>query len=126
MNPDDRAALATLKDELGKLQPGAHQVLGTRVPWLLRIVDELDARVLELEAGGVPAVIAKKDAAIAERDAALAKQAEHVAKLEKEKLPDPSEFFRSTEPIEKVKEGAVSPAEDIATPTNAPKNRPQK
>jgi hypothetical protein len=114
MQPADREALAQLEAELQKMPAGVGGPLALRVPWLIRIVKELDTRVLELEAGGIPDVIAAKDALIAERDASMAKTAERLAKLEADKLPDPREYFRSTEPADKVNDDAVSRSSDVA------------
>jgi hypothetical protein len=89
MNADDAAALYELETKLQK--PSSMPAV---VPWLVRVVKELDARVQELEQGGIPAVIAKKDAAIASRDAEMAKLGAQVAKFEKDHLPDPREYYR--------------------------------
>lgn len=118
MTPGDAKALAELKAELQSLfdrgisVPGPH---GHRLPWLIRVVDELDARVCELESGGIPEIIARHDARLAERDAQARTLVAKVAELEALKLPDPNVTFRKLEPADKVNGDAVSDSETIAS-----------
>lgn len=125
MHPDDLAALGVLETEIEKWTQNGRSLSGPfvpRIPWLVRLVKQLNSRVEELEAGGIPEHIAKKDVEIAARDAQLAQAAAKVAELEKLKLPDPNEEFRRREPREnhpqkpaENSDSSLSPAEPIAT-----------
>lgn len=99
MRPDDAAELVKLEDELAKPRRNS-QALGFRIPWLVRLVRELDARVAELEAGDIDEVIDAKNAEIAKRDAHAAELSARLAKLEGDKLPSPDEYYRRTTPKE--------------------------
>lgn len=73
--------------------------------WLRRVVSDLKERVDELEAGGVPEVLARKDAIIAARDAHIAKHSERIALLESTKLPDITKYFRDSLPMKPDESG---------------------
>lgn len=133
LNPDDALALADFDAEMAapKRGPVNGFKVENRLKWLRRVVGDLKTRVDELEAGGVPAVIAQKDAEIADRDAQLAKHAERVRELEAVKLPEPGKFYRDQLPMtpksdpivgddKNVKVDAVSPTETIAPDTKPP------
>jgi len=115
MNADDAAALADLEQKIEKA-PHAHEAA---VPWLVRIAREQEARVKELEAGGVPHVIAAKDAVIADRDAQMAKLSERVAKFEKDHLPDPVEYYRELEKDRGEPSKPPKPKDDSPKPKDA-------
>ena len=108
MTPDDRKALVELEARLEKTPANPGGAISVEVPWLVRLVRQYEARVAELEAGGIPEVIAQKDAAIAARDAEQAKLAARIAKFERDHLPNPRDYYRELEkpeiPEEKPKE----------------------
>ena len=118
LNPDDALALADFDAEMAAPKRGGMSgfIAENRLTWLRRVVGDLKARVDELEAGGVPAVIAQKDAEIAARDAQLAKHAERVRELEALKLPEPGKFYRDQLPM-------IAVADDVTTTTPVPDSK---
>jgi len=116
INPDDAIALAEFDAEQAQQKPGLANghLLKNRLQWLRRLVGDLKNRVDELEAGGVPEVIAAKDAEIADRDRKIAEHAERFAKLEAMKLPEPGKFYRDQMPL--VRESGKVEAPSLSGP----------
>jgi hypothetical protein len=128
MNPDDAIALAEFDAEQAAQKPGLASgfLLQNRLQWLRRLVGDLQQRVNELEAGGVPEVIAIKDAEIASRDRKIAEHAERVAKLEAVKLPEPGKFFRDQMPLVKDHGKVEAPSLSDREPVADDKTNPHR
>lgn len=139
LNPDDAAALADFDAEMAapKRGPLSGFLAQNRVVWLRRVIADLKARVDELEAGGVPEVIAKKDVEIAARDKMIAAHAARIAEVEAVKLPEPGKFYRDQLPMTVTPEsdpnpkgptkivpvGDVLPAETVAPDKKTPQHQ---
>lgn len=125
INPDDALALAEFDAEQAAPKKGHANtfLLENRVQFLRRVVGDLKQRVDELEAGGVPEVIARKDAEIAARDAKIVAHVERVAKLEAVKLQEPGKFFRDQMPLEKVNEVPLSDPGNVAPDKKRPQHQ---
>ena len=127
LSPDDAKGLEEFDAEQAdpnRVRRGGF-VAENRLKWLRRVVGDLKARVDELEAGGVPDVIAKKDAEIAARDVQLAEHAARVAQLEAVKLPEPGKFFRDQLPMVAVTPVTDSPSITDGKSTHDAKSTPE-
>lgn len=99
MTKDDAAELVKLETRLSQANGLGSAQLAHVVPWLVRLVRELEARVVELEAGDIDEIIDAKNAEIAKRDAHAAELSARLAKLEADKLPSPDDYYRQREKL---------------------------